>query len=131
MAKSSFDPSRLEPKNGDFAKYVDELNSKHIGELRALQVEEAKEASAIHQAMKDDLPFNQMNPHPVMPVPSPTRVSKRTAKQVIPVWIFFAFMTIFIGIFLENEDLILGGFFLAFVTIFVGGFISSISNKRK
>ena len=36
--RKRFDPSDLEPKNGDFANFVEKLNEKSVRELKALQV---------------------------------------------------------------------------------------------
>ena len=36
--RKRFDPSELEPKNGDFAAFVEKLNEKSVRELKALQV---------------------------------------------------------------------------------------------
>lgn len=36
--RKRFDPSDLEPKNGDFASFVEKLNEKSVRELKALQV---------------------------------------------------------------------------------------------
>ena len=36
--RKRFDPSHLEPKNGDFAAFVEQLNQKSAEELKALQV---------------------------------------------------------------------------------------------
>lgn len=38
MRKKRFDPSYLEPKDGDFAGFVEKLNQKSVAELKALQV---------------------------------------------------------------------------------------------
>ena len=38
MRKKRFDPSYLEPKDGDFAGFVEKLNQKNVAELKALQV---------------------------------------------------------------------------------------------
>lgn len=38
MRKKRFDPSYLEPKDGDFAGFVEKLNQKSVAELQALQV---------------------------------------------------------------------------------------------
>ena len=38
MRKKRFDPSFLEPKDGDFAGFVEKLNQKSVAELKALQV---------------------------------------------------------------------------------------------
>lgn len=39
--RDRFDPTQLEPKNGDFADFVDKLNQKSAEELKALQVNDA------------------------------------------------------------------------------------------
>ena len=36
--RKHFDPSNLEPKNGDFTSFVEKLNQKSIQELKALQI---------------------------------------------------------------------------------------------
>ena len=36
--RKRFDPSYLEPKDGDFASFVEKLNQKSVQELKALQV---------------------------------------------------------------------------------------------
>ena len=35
--RKRFDPSYLEPKDGDFASFVEKLNQKSVQELKALQ----------------------------------------------------------------------------------------------
>ncbi len=40
--KGPFDPKTLEPKNGDFASFVDELNRESVQHLKALQVSDAQ-----------------------------------------------------------------------------------------
>lgn len=131
MSDSRFNPESLEPKNGDFAKFIEDLNNQNIKELKALQVNDAKASDAFDVQTKTEEPFSHLEPHPVMPVPSPSRVSKQTVKKVMPIWILFAFLIIFVGMFTGDERIIMSGFFLAFITIFVGGILSNILSKRK
>lgn len=131
MADSRFNPESLEPKNGDFAKFIEDLNNQNIKELKALQVNEVKASDAFDVQAKTEEPFSRLEPHPVMPVPSPARVSMQTVKKVMPIWILFAFLIIFVGMFTGDERIIMSGFFLAFITIFVGGILSNILGKRK
>lgn len=130
MQPSNFDPRNLEPKDGDFAKLVEQLNHKNIDELKAQQVHDKEPETFYDPQAHSSEPFNELNAHPVMPVPSPTRVNQATIKKVMPVWVFFAFAIIFMGIFLENELVIMSGFFLAFVTIFIAGLVSSFLKKK-
>lgn len=54
--RDRFDPTQLEPKNGDFADFVDKLNQKSAEELKALQVNDAlirEHANELQQSVAD------------------------------------------------------------------------------
>ena len=54
--RDRFDPSQLEPKNGDFADFIDKLNQKSAEELKALQVNDAlmrEHSNELQQSVAD------------------------------------------------------------------------------
>ena len=57
MRKKRFDPSYLEPKDGDFAGFVEKLNQKSVAELKALQVND----ELMREQVNDELMREQVN----------------------------------------------------------------------
>ena len=72
--RKRFDPSELEPKNGDFAAFVEKLNEKSVRELKALQVNDELMREQINSELNGAAsgvwtgnpdPKNQLDPVPV------------------------------------------------------------------
>ena len=49
--RKRFDPSYLEPKDGDFASFVEKLNQKSVQELKALQVNDEQMREQINDEL--------------------------------------------------------------------------------
>ena len=71
--RKRFDPSELEPKNGDFAAFVEKLNEKSVRELKALQVNDELMREQINSELNGAAsgvwtgnpgPKNQLDPVP-------------------------------------------------------------------
>ncbi len=133
MNKMPFDPKDLEPKNGDFAKYIDGLNQKSIKELKALQVQDAQIDAAKQASFGKplDTTDNAFGHQPLMTAPLPQAPAKKKRNvQLMPFAVMASFAIIFLGMITEDEPLILSGFGLSFFVIVFGGILQGMRKKK-
>ncbi len=133
-----FDPTRLEPKNGDFARYIEELNKGAINELKAAQVNQADLAKASGQMQQEILKANQridsaraMDPiaqrREALKEKSKAQGQRQLVKALTPLCIFAGFGFFSLGGILAEKSLIFVG-----MGIFVFGmFASAIFGRDK
>ena len=135
----TFDPTKLEPKNGDFARYIEELNRGAIEQLKAVQVTEADMARASDHLQDDLMKATQkveaaraMDPvaqrREVLKEKSKVQGRQQLAKALTPLCIFSGFGCFALGGILGEESIIFTG-----MGIFVFGMFSTaiLGRKRK
>lgn len=151
--RKRFDPSDLEPKNGDFASFVEKLNEKSVRELKALQVND----ELMREQINDELNGAASNvwsspnldqsapkhrdtviaqPEDAFKVDLPQNYSKtqtvnskaNTASTLI--LIFMGFALFFYGGMTGQEDLIATAVFFVFVSI-VSNIIRQKRHRRR
>ena len=61
--RKRFDPSYLEPKDGDFASFVEKLNQKSVQELKALQVNDEQMREQINDELNGAASGVWTSPH--------------------------------------------------------------------
>lgn len=144
--RKRFDPSELEPKNGDFAAFVEKLNEKSVRELKALQVNDELMREQINSELNGAAsgvwtgnpgPKNQLDPVPThrdtviaqpedafkvdSPDPNPTKrtnAATRAGNISSMMLIFSAFALFAYGGMTGDEELIFTAIFIVFITIF-------------
>ncbi|HIU36734.1 MAG TPA: hypothetical protein IAC56_00415 [Candidatus Aphodousia faecigallinarum] len=139
--RKRFDPSLLEPKNGDFADFVEKLNQKSVAELKALQVNDEQMREQINddlngaatgvwtspnvdppKAIHKDTVINQPEDAFKVDFPQGDRVNKNRSDKVgnasTVILIFLGFALFFYGGMNNDEELIGGAFLLVLITIF-------------
>ena len=133
----AFDPTKLEPKNGDFARYIEELNRGAIDQLKAVQVSDADMARASGALQDEILKANRkvdidrkMDPveqrREVLKEKSKVQGRQQLAKALTPLCIFSGFGCFALGGILAQETLIFIG-----MGIFVFGMFSTAILGRK
>ena len=144
--RKRFDPSELEPKNGDFAAFVEKLNEKSVRELKALQVNDELMREQINSELNGAAsgvwtgnpgPKNQLDPVPThrdtviaqpedafkvdSQDPTPTKrpnAVTRAGNISSMMLIFSAFALFAYGGMTGDEELIFTAIFIVFITIF-------------
>ena len=114
--KGPFDPKTLEPKNGDFASFVDELNRESVQHLKALQVSDAQ-MQAQQQA---DIEKNKQ----IASAPKrPASLSKK-----LPLLAFLAgFIGFAYGASTGQEDIVSAAFTFCFIAMI----LMAVLNKKR
>ena len=142
--KEPFDPKTLEPKDGDFASFIDQLNRESIQELKALRVtdeqmkaevqaqveagtdlfqDSAKQAPVIRdpqEAFRDDRPRSQR----------PVARKKVSAKYYPLFLVVFSFVLFAYGGATSQEDLVITAF-SCFSFAIIMAIIIDKRNKRR
>ena len=140
------EPFNLEPENGDFAKYIDQMNAGAIKNLKALQVAEAgktaqllqeldsndqQKASLKSKAAQSVLSMTQARPsgafetrreHEEGPQ-EPSKNASNVASVIARLSFFVGFSCFLSGAFMQFEPLILFGFFTIFFGMMSGAFL--------
>jgi len=136
---ATFDPTKLEPKNGDFARYIEELNRGAVEHLKAAQVSDADMAKA-SGAMQEELlkasrkveSARQMDPaaqrREALKEKSKAQGRQQLAKALTPLFIFSGFGCFALGGILGEETIVFIG-----MGIFIFGMFSTafLGRKRK
>lgn len=122
------DPLNLEPKNGDFVSYIEQLNAGSLKDLKALQVAEANKASELMQQqnlfnLSDE---NQSSTTERQKTRLLTTTAQHLSKKLVPLVFSIGFTCFFAGAALDLEPLIFFGFFI----IFFGMIGSAFAGKR-
>ena len=136
---AAFDPTKLEPKNGDFARYIEELNRGAIDHLKAAQVTDADMAKTADTLQQELLKANrkvdvarQMDPtaqrREALKEKSKVQGRQQLAKALTPLCIFAGFGCFALGGILGEESVIFTG-----MGIFIFGMFSTalLGRKRK
>lgn len=148
--RKRFDPSELEPKNGDFASFVDKLNQKTVQELKALQINDELMREQIndelngaasgvwaspdmeqHTAKHRDTVINQPEDAFKVEIPSDNTTTRKSSSGKAGnastiILIFLGFALFFYGGMTGDEELILTAVFFVFVSI-----VSNIFRQKR
>lgn len=145
--RKRFDPSHLEPKNGDFAAFVEQLNQKSAEELKALQVNDELMREQINDelhgaatgvwnptqaqtgAVHRDTVINQPEDAFKVDIPEPKSAKSgrsRTAQASTAFLIFLGFGLFSYGGMIGDERLIMAAVFVIFISI-----VSNIIRQKR
>ena len=142
--KEPFDPKTLEPKDGDFASFVDQLNRESIQELKALRVSDEQMKAEVQAQVEagTDLFEDSAKEAPVIRNPQEAfrderpqaqrQASRRKLKtKYYPLFlVVFSFILFAYGGATSQEDLVISAFSCFFFAIIIA-IILDKKNKRR
>ncbi len=151
--RKRFDPLDLEPKNGDFASFVEKLNEKSVRELKALQVNDELMREQINDELNGAASNVWSSPDLDQSVPKhrdtviaqpedafkvdipqnnsePRSVGAKAGTVSTFILIFMGFALFFYGGMTGQENLIATAVFFVFVSI-VSNIIRQKRNRRR
>ena len=144
--RKRFDPAHLEPKDGDFASFVEKLNQKSVQELKALQVNDELNGAAsgvwsspnidpapLHRDTVINQPEDAFKVDPIVQqrrTGGSNEKLNRAANISTVLVIFSGFALFSYGGMTGDEEIIAMAVFLIFITI-VSNIVRQKRNRRR